>query len=252
VIDVRRIEGATLSAWPALRVVHDGNWLWRYAKGYTKRANSIHCLDPSDGGDPEARLAHLAALSERYGIAPTFRVTPLTAPEIVAVLDEQLWGEYEQSLVLAMQMPEADFEVTGLVKYLEPSDPEWYRAQAQMAGYDTETIATMREILEQISVPARGVLVSHKAGVPVAAALYVVAGEIAVYLNVVTYQGARGMGFGTTAMRAAVNGARAAGAQYSALQVLADNVPARRLYGSLGFLEAYGYSYRRPATWSAR
>ena len=28
------------------RQAHDGLWLWRDARGYTKRANSIHCLDP--------------------------------------------------------------------------------------------------------------------------------------------------------------------------------------------------------------
>jgi ribosomal protein S18 acetylase RimI-like enzyme len=108
----------------------------------------------------------------------------------------------------------------------------------------------MREMIAQISVPARGVLAYHKAGVPVAAALYVVVGNVAIYLNVVTYQGARGMGFGTKVMQAAINGARAAGAEFSAIQVQADNDAARHLYASLGFLEAYSYSYRRPATWS--
>lgn len=36
---VRAIEAATLTAWPALQVAHDGLWLWRAARGYTKRAN---------------------------------------------------------------------------------------------------------------------------------------------------------------------------------------------------------------------
>ena len=56
------LESATLNAWPALQVVHDRLWVWRAAGGYSKRANSIHCLDPSDGDDAEARLERLAAL----------------------------------------------------------------------------------------------------------------------------------------------------------------------------------------------
>ena len=63
-LSVSQIEGATLTAWPALKIAHDGLWLWRYARGYTKRANSIHCLDPSDGDYAEFRLNRLAALSD--------------------------------------------------------------------------------------------------------------------------------------------------------------------------------------------
>ena len=63
-LSVSQIEGATLTAWPALRQAQDGLWLWRYAQGYTKRANSIHCLDPSDGSYAELRLVRLAELSK--------------------------------------------------------------------------------------------------------------------------------------------------------------------------------------------
>ncbi|MBI4923677.1 MAG: GNAT family N-acetyltransferase [Devosia nanyangense] len=249
---VSQIEGATLSAWPALRIVHDGLWLWRYGRGYTKRANSIHCLDPSDGADAELRLNRLVALSEQFGIVPTFRVTPLTAPQIVFVLDGLQWDEFDQSLVLARPIPDEDFPLEAQVKYFDPADPDWYRAQAQMAGYDQETVKTLREILDLIACPAQGVLVYHKAGVPVAAALSVVAGGIAVFLNVVTYPNARGMGYGRIAMSAAINSVRAAGAQYCTLQVLAGNDPALALYTSLGFGEAYRYAYRRPGDWSSQ
>ncbi len=61
-LSVHQIEAATLTAWPALQVAHDGLWLWRYARGYTKRANSIHCLDPSDGSYAEIRLQRMAQL----------------------------------------------------------------------------------------------------------------------------------------------------------------------------------------------
>ena len=64
------IESATLCSWPALQVAHDRLWLWRGARGYSKRANSIHCLDPSDGDDADARLERMAALSRYNDIAP--------------------------------------------------------------------------------------------------------------------------------------------------------------------------------------
>lgn len=244
-LSVSQIEGATLTAWPALRQAHDGLWLWRYARGFTKRANSIHCLDPSDGAYAEIRLQRLAEMSRRHGIPAMFRVTPLTAPEIVGVLDGLQWQEFEPSLVLAMEMPDEDFPVDFHARYFEPGDPEWYKAQAHMSGYDADTVEVLAEVLNTIPCQAQGVLVYHKAGLPVAAALAAVASGIGIYLNVVTHPSARGMGYGRAVMSAALNWVRAMGAQHSALQVLADNDPALRMYGSLGFGEVYSYVYRR-------
>jgi GNAT superfamily N-acetyltransferase len=248
-ISVSQIEGATLTAWPALKVAHDGLWLWRYAQGYTKRANSIHALDTSDGGYAELRLQRMVQLSHAHGIAPVFRVTPLTPPEVVEVLDGMQWEEFEPSLVMAMEMPDADFPVESTVRYFEPADPEWYKAQAHMSGYSAETVEVLTRILGAISCEAKGVLVYHKAGLPVAAVLACVASGLGIYLNVVTHPSARGMGYGRAAMGAALNWVRSRGAHHSALQVLADNAPAINLYTSLGFGEVYSYIYRRAPNW---
>lgn len=248
-LSVSQIEGATLTAWPALRQAHDGLWLWRYARGYSKRANSIHCLDPSDGGYAELRLQRLAELSRAHGIPPIFRVTPLTPPEVVEVLDGLQWQEFEPSTVMAMEMPDVDFPVEFTTRYFDPTDAEWYKAQAHMSGYSNETIDVLSQILGTIACECQGVLVYHKAGLPVAAVLACVASGLGIYLNVVTHPSARGMGYGRAAMGAALNWVRSRGAQHSAVQVLADNLPALNLYASLGFGEVYPYSYRRAPGW---
>ena len=244
-LSVSQIEGATLTAWPALKQAHDGLWLWRYARGYTKRANSIHCLDPSDGAYAELRLQRLVDLSDSHGIAPVFRVTPLTPPSILAVLDGMQWEEFEPSIVMAMEMPDADFPVEYTTRYFDPNDPEWYKAQAHMSGYSTQTIEVLAQIIGQIACECQGVLVYHKAGLPVAAVLACVASGMGIYLNVVTHPSARGMGYGRAAMGAAINWVRSRGAHHSALQVLADNLPALNLYASFGFGEVSPYTYLR-------
>jgi GNAT superfamily N-acetyltransferase len=244
-LSVSQIEGATLTAWPALKQAHDGLWLWRYARGYTKRANSIHCLDLSDGAYAELRLQRLVDLSDAHGIAPVFRITPLTPPSILAVLDGMQWEEFEPSIVMAMEMPDADFPVEYTTRYFDPNDPEWYKAQAHMSGYSSQTIEVLAQIIGQIACECQGVLVYHKAGLPVAAVLACVASGMGIYLNVVTHPSARGMGYGRAAMSAAINWVRSRGAHHSALQVLADNLPALNLYASFGFGEVYPYTYRR-------
>lgn len=251
-LSANQIEGATLTAWPALKQAYDGLWLWRYARGFTRRANSIQCLDPVDGAFAELRLARLADLSRRNRIAPVFRVTPLTAPEIVDVLDTQGWEKIGPSLVLAMDTPAANFPVEFAVRGFEPSDPEWYKAVAYLSGYDPKAAEVLRDIVSAIPGEAQGVLVLHKAGVPAAAALAVVASGIGVYLNVATHPSARRSGFGRAVMAASINWTRTAGARHSAIQVSADNAAAIPLYKSFGFKQVYTYHYRRAPALSVR
>lgn len=241
------IEAASLSAWPALQVAHDRLWLWRAAGGYSKRANSIHCLDPSDGDDADARLERMAALSRYNEIPPVFRVTPLTSAGAVAALDRAGWQALEHSLVLATDAMDDDREVRARTTLYDPRDPAWFEVQGAMAGYNPHTIGLLKSILDVVSCENCGVLAHDDEGAPVAAALATVANGIGIYLNVVTRADVRGKGYGRSVMNAALNWSRQAGATSAALQVLAGNAVAIGLYQSLGFAQVYEYHYRKPA-----
>lgn len=244
---VADIESATLCAWPALQVAHDRLWLWRGARQYSKRANSIHCLDPSDGDDADERLERMAALSRYNEIPPVFRVTPLTSAGALGALDRAGWQKFETSLVLAMAMPGDDWGVGAKVRFHDPRDPEWYEVQGSMSGYNPHTLFILKSILDAAAHENCGILACDGDGNPVAAVLATVANGIGVYLNVVTRPEARGKGYGRAAMSAALNWTRSAGATSAAIQVLGDNTPAVSLYSSLGFAQVYDYHYRKPA-----
>lgn len=241
------IEAATLSAWPALQTTHDRLWIWRAARGYSKRANSIHCLDPSDGEDADNRLARMEALSRYNEIAPVFRVTPLTSAGAVAALDRAGWQGFERSLVLAQPLSDDDLPVRHRSSLHDPRDPDWLEVQGAMSGYNPRTLDILAAILGAVAHENCGVLVHDEDGNPAGAALATVVNRIGVYLNVITRSDARGKGFGRSAMAAAINWTRQAGATSAVLQVLADNEPATRLYAGLGFKEVYDYHYRKPA-----
>ncbi len=89
-----------LEAWPALETRWDGAWVWRFARGYTKRANAIQCQDPADDGDAEARLMRMADWSHEAGIAPIFRQTPLCGAGVIGALDRLGWAPFEKSRIL--------------------------------------------------------------------------------------------------------------------------------------------------------
>ena len=241
------IEAATLCAWPALQVAHDRLWLWRAAKGYSKRANSIHCLDPSDGDDADARLERMAALSRYNEIPPVFRVTPLTSAGAIAALDRAGWQPFERSLVLAQTFAGDALPVRHKTSLHDPRSADWFETQGAMSGYNPHTLGILQSIIGATAHENCGILAHDEDGRPVAAALATVANGIGVYLNVITREGARGKGFGRAAMSAALNWSRDAGATSAAIQVLADNAPAVSLYTSLGFAQVYDYHYRKPA-----
>jgi N-acetylglutamate synthase len=241
------IESATLGAWPALQVAHDRLWLWRAAKGYSKRANSIHCLDPADGEDADARLERMAALSRYNDIPPVFRVTPLASPGALAALDRAGWQPFERSLVLAQQFSGDALPVAHKTRLHDPRDPAWHEAQGAMSGYNPHTLGILVSILEATAFENCGVLALDEEGNPAAAALATVANGIGIYLNVVARSDVRGKGYGRAVMSAALNWSREAGATSAAIQVLASNTPAVSLYTSLGFAEVYDYHYRKPA-----
>lgn len=240
-----QIEHATLLAWPALEEVSDRSWSARFARGYTKRANSIHCLDPADDADAARRIDALAEHYRQRGLRPVFRLTPLAGPAISAALDEKGWDNYEPSQVLSMPLDTRQRPVPATTRYFEAADPEWRHLQGAMADYQPETSALLGEILEQLTVPARGVIVYDDAQQPAGAALAIVAQGTAVFLNVVVDAAKRGQGLGRAVMHASLNWTAQMGATNAAIQVLADNDAALALYRSLGFVDAYGYHYRR-------
>jgi hypothetical protein len=79
---IREIELAGLKAWPGIEVEYDGAWVRRAAGGYTKRVNSVQCLDPADDGNLPARIAASRRWFESRHLPPIFRITALSAPAV--------------------------------------------------------------------------------------------------------------------------------------------------------------------------
>ncbi len=241
------IEAACLSAWPAVSTVHDGAWIWRFAHGYSKRSNSFQSLDPADDGDAGRRIAYLAALSARNGIEPVFRVTPLAGARVVAALDQAGWAPFDESRVLAMNLDGHGFAREGDVRFFDPTDPRWFRAQTALSATSGRTVELLKTLLGLIAPEARGIVAYAQDGTPAATALAVNSGGIGVFLNVVTDKTKRRQGHGRRAMQAALSWTVENGARHAAIQVTSDNVAAIQLYEALGFVEQYRYHYRRPA-----
>ncbi|GHA26745.1 acetyltransferase [Devosia pacifica] len=243
--NVLAIETAGLKGWPALETIEHLKWRARFSRGYTKRANSIQVLDAADSVNAGLRLKAMSGEYRARGLSPVFRVTPLTGPAITAALDQAGWEKFEESQVLATTLSGRQRGVAAHWQGFDVTDPDWSEEQARMAGYDLETLDTLRLMLAKIGEAGRGFLVYDQDRKPTGAALAVVVDGIGQFYNVVVDEDARRLGYGRAVMNAALNWASLNGAHHAVLQVLADNEPALMLYKSLGFIEFYEYHYRR-------
>lgn len=236
-------ERAGLKAWPGIEVEYDGQWIRRWANGYTQRANSVQSLDPGDVAGAAERLEASRRWYEARRQTPIFRVTPLAGSAVVAALDAAGWPSVDASHLFAMELGSIEPDPRGRLHDL--LDPEFLAVQQRLQGYADDKLARMRALLSVIDVPARGIVLRAD-GQPVASALMAVADGIVVTGNVVTDPTQRRKGYAVAMMRTGLAWARAAGARIAALNVAADNPPAQALYRGLGYMHRYDYSYRVP------
>jgi GNAT superfamily N-acetyltransferase len=244
-LSIAQLEAATFTAWPAITTAMDGTWLARFARGFTKRSNSIQCLDPADDAEAAARLARMADLYPLNSLDPLFRVTPLAGPGVVAALDAQGWEPFEESRVLTMPLGDA-FAMPEGMEVFDGVDDRYLDACVELAGYNRRTRETLAVLVNLIACRNAGIVLRDGAGEPLAAALAINALGVGIYTNVIVRAEARGQGLGRKLMHAALNWTRSVGATEAAIQVVSANTPAVNLYTSLGFKEAYRYHYRRP------
>jgi ribosomal protein S18 acetylase RimI-like enzyme len=240
------LERAGLACWPGIETEWDGAWVRRAANGYTQRANSVQSLDVADDADAGARIDAAVEWFRARNIRPTFRVTPLAGPRVVAALDAAGWAQIDDSHVFAMELGSIDAdpraEICGIF------DPAFLAAQESLQGYSEERFARLRAILEHIAVPAAGIVVRDADGAPVASGLFDVADGIVYAGNIITEATRRRQGYGAALMRTGLAWGRSAGAQFAALNVAADNPAGQALYRSLGYERQYDYTYRYPVS----
>ncbi len=277
---MRAIEEAMFKCRPSLETIVDGDWVWRFARGYTGRANSLQSLNVEDINNAEGRLAVHVQRSRDYGIVPKFRVTPLAGPKIIDALDAQGWGFSGHTRVLHLECPDrgtrplcvlmeskqqsnslfkrviypitsAHLSVTrSIAPELEntavvaPDSNRWREAMAGLLGLEPPSFEIYLELLAKLPPSARGFLMYQADGSLACGALGVVVDEVGAVFSLTTFPQFQRRGFGHGLMVFMQEYLRDKGAKQIVLQVEADNKPAIALYRSLGYEKAYSYIYR--------
>lgn len=246
----RRVEEASLNAWPAMHQVLFDGWLLRFARGFTKRANSVVPLYPGEGYPGDQPLADKVRFCEnlyaRERLKTIFRLTSIS--------DHQGLDDYLSGRGYAARDPTEVLTVT-IDERPEPSNrlcllpaQRWLDVYGELtgmppAGTSASARALHGAILHGIPLPCAFAAIGNP-DAPMACGLAVLEQDLVGLFDVVTRPDARRSGHGTELVGSLLSWAYEQGARRAYLQMVADNHAARGMYQRLGFEPLYRYWYR--------
>lgn len=244
---VQAIERHSLRAWPAPEAVVHGGWVFRLARGFTKRANSANATQLHPAFDGVQAAAE--ALYARHGLPAIFRISPLAPPEADTRLQDAGYARFDSSRVLARALghglPWA--ESGARVEIAARPSAGWLDGFAAANGVAAWHQSTHHAMVRTIAGSTGFATVRGSGGEAMGFGLAVREGDTVGFYDIVVAPAHRRQGHGMALMLALMHWALADGAQRAYLQVRDQNEAARRLYAGLGFADLYAYHYRVPA-----
>ena len=243
-VDPEVIESLAQAAWPPSETRRVAGWRLHHAGGFSRRANSAAPSSVTVG------IEEIIDSARRWyadrDLPLIVRITPATYGVDVA-LDQRGFTKEGLTDVMTASIspadsPNADAEIRVTIAESPPA--AWLDLQAVLVGVSRDLRSSWLGILRRIEAPTAFAL-ARVGSDYVAAGLAVHGGEWVGLFEINVDGGARRRGYGRALSRALLDWGAAAGAGGAYLQVTVDNVPARELYRSLGFEQAYRYWYRR-------
>jgi N-acetylglutamate synthase len=232
-------EERIVNCWPALETMLIGDWVVRFAKGYSGRANAATAIRPGAGMDGKT-LAHIVGLYRAAGITPRIRMTPLVDPGFAAALAKAGWRN--DSVSNGMIRESGRFAAAPNPRLVIAPGPEsqWIEGVCARQPPGKQDRETFRAMMGALRVTA-GFATIHHDGRAVGFALGAVDRGYLEIGSVIIDAASRGQGLGRAIVSGLLAWGGAQGASRAFLQVDAANAAAIALYRSLGYRDLYRY-----------
>lgn len=242
--DILALDRLAAQAWAAPMQEQYGGWLFRFADGITRRANSAAPFPVEDGISVETLIAHTESFYPARNLPPRIQISPAAEPE---ALDTYLTERgYEIETPVDIMIAEAGGlarDAAGDIGIHQNAPAGWWNLYTE--GYNRDPRRIVAGARER---PLFAAAAGADGGIDALGLGVIGGGWIAVF-GMYTRPDRRRRGLGTAVIRALAAFAVDRGVHGVYLQVEDDNPGARRLYEKLGFRGVYGYHYR--TLWTA-
>ncbi|MEO3855086.1 GNAT family N-acetyltransferase [Acrocarpospora sp. B8E8] len=220
-------------AWPAPEQVSAGSWIYRYAAGVTKRANSVL---PLGGTGSWSRVDDAERFYRGLGRPSVFAIGPGAEKGLDAELEARGYQVVDPTLIMTAEIsPAAGAQIADA-----PSE-EWLSTWWDVDGGRHPDIPDAREWGRRILT---GVPAGYASAGPDAVGRGVLQGDwLGIYCMAVR-PSARRKGNGTAVLHGLLGWGHENGARRAYLVVTMANTAARTMYEQAGFVVSGRYHYR--------
>ncbi|WP_339258896.1 GNAT family N-acetyltransferase [Paenibacillus sp. FSL R5-0713] len=239
----KTIEEISLNHWqPLSTLLYDG-WVLRFAKGYTKRANSIQPIYYSTL-DVHEKIEECERIYASNQLSTIFKITPFIQPDhLDQLLQDKGYAVVDLTRIQTRRLDDIKEPVHQAVQIDEKLTIAWLDHFCRLNKVNNLQRETTELMLNNIRTKA-GFISLLLDGQVVACGFGVIErGYVGLY-DIITDANFRNQGLAEQMILHLLHWAKENGATSSYLQVVANNAPAVKLYAKLGYSEVYSYWYR--------
>lgn len=241
---IKQIEDMSLNAWPSHQMeLYDG-WILRFSYFYTHRTNSVEQFGTSTL-PWNIKIPYCESRYGRWNTPTIFKISPLVSSDFDYMLENRGYEIQHTTDVMTLKLTDADLSasysdvtlmntipdlwIESLFALKQMTNPMHFRIVPSMyRAIPKDTICAYIKKDGRIIATGLGVLDRNYIGV------------YAIHVS----EAYRKQGYARQICTALLTEGQQKGAEYSYLQVVDGNTPARNLYESLGYHFYYQYWFR--------
>ena len=149
---VQACEERIVNCWPAVETLVVGDFVVRFAHGYSGRANSASPIR-ANAELCDADIDHIEQLYRKAGLVPCFRATPLITPAMRSRLDARGYRLRDASFGMILPLADRDFAIAPQADIAFAPPRDWLEGISRAQSPEKRNPTHLEAIVGRIRVP---------------------------------------------------------------------------------------------------